>query len=645
MSGGYRIGLVRARNFGPFADVEYDLSRSGLTVIEGEFHGHGCDSNGSGKSYLIEAPVWCVWGSTLRPRVGKGDVTRLLFDRDKGHLVPNSVTPKDGCWVETHLVGGDKAVKIARYVGHPVLGNRVKLFIDGTDVTQGRDVMTQAAIEQLVGLDYRTAVNSVFFGASEDARGFFSATDSERKAVMDRVIGLEVYGRALEVARAKLRDARETRGSRQARLDALTESLAVHERMMAEVSCPEEIEERAWRVKLSLAGTRMLQHHEGALTRWSKRVRDVLRGVEEELRASLSAFEAVETEYNRLRSGVDRKLREAERGYAEADAEARVASRQVDKWDEMVGRRCPTCLQVTPALAAKKLKAQAQAAHARYVQAAEEHRANAAALVKEVDALVVPVRPSTQSEELRTAHAQVRDVEAALQQCQQGIRASQRLSKTMADELSDAQRRERKVAREVEKVREELDGISKELVMLDAREAHLSFWVEGFGNSGIKSFLIENEIPTINRIATSYALRLLGPGAQVCLSATRELKSGDSREELSVKGVIPGCTSTYATASKGQKKRLDLCLLLAFRQVVSDRSAKAFDQFFADELFDGLDETGEEFVVELLRDLSRKCPVILVTHSPRLKTVGDRVLHVEHQDGISTVRGRRSSKS
>jgi DNA repair exonuclease SbcCD ATPase subunit len=161
----------------------------------------------------------------------------------------------------------------------------------------------------------------------------------------------------------------------------------------------------------------------------------------------------------------------------------------------------------------------------------------------------------------------------------------------------------------------------------------LTFWVEAFGTQGLRSFLIESEISEINKRATVYAQRLLGPGAGVQLSATTQLKTKDvQREKLSIVANIPGCTTTYAGASKGQKRRLDLSLLLAFRDIVAGKSSGAFRQFFADELFDGLDQTGDAFVVELLREISdNDCPVVLVTHSQYLKSSVDRLITVSHE--------------
>jgi DNA repair exonuclease SbcCD ATPase subunit len=192
----------------------------------------------------------------------------------------------------------------------------------------------------------------------------------------------------------------------------------------------------------------------------------------------------------------------------------------------------------------------------------------------------------------------------------------------------------------VESAEESLQAVDEEYAEVKKRSDDLEFWVEGFGNRGLKSFLIEAEIPEINRLATTYAQELLGIGAVVKLNATKALKTKDVvRENLTVEGSIPQCTESYAGASRGQKKRMDLSLLLAFRELVSTRQVRAFSQLFMDEIFDGLDPAGADTICELLQGIAAVCPVSLITHDKRIKPVADRVVLVCHKEGRAIIEG------
>ena len=76
---------------------------------------------------------------------------------------------------------------------------------------------------------------------------------------------------------------------------------------------------------------------------------------------------------------------------------------------------------------------------------------------------------------------------------------------------------------------------------------------------------------------------------------------------------------------------------MAFREICGRRFSKSFNQLFADELFDGLDDAGEDAVVGLLQEISATCPVMLVTHSDALKAAADRLLVVHHENGVATL--------
>lgn len=639
---GYRIGPVRLANFGPFAKARYDFSAPGLTCIEGEFVGHGCDSNGSGKSYLIDAVVWCLYGRVLRDRVAKDDVVRLQFEQAGGRLEVARdangapMRPEEGCRVEVHLIGGPKPVKVIRYQGHPALGNRVELYVGGKPITQGRDAMTQDAIEQVIGLDYRTFVNSVAFGAGDDARSFFTATDSERKAIMERILGLEVYSDAEKVARSRHRVKQGELEAAQHKLEGVRETLAAQERILAEVVSEEELIEKRWRLRLAEVQTRCLQNYRKNMERRAQIAETALAHAETDADQVQAYYDQEARAYEKRRDEIEREIRKAERALASTDAEMRTLKSQIGKWDELAGKKCPTCRQVLAAERAGKLRAKVvgERKALRHVRA-HTHAPAVEKLRRALAKLREPERPDLSA--LADFRAEHRARKAALANYDDRIAQAKARTREVARDHEDAQRRTAQVADEVAKTRKSIAKLTATIATLTEEVGQLGFWITGFGNGGIKSFLIESETPHINRVATRYAQRLLGPGARVQLSATKTLKSGGQREEMTVNATIPGCTVSYANASKGQKKRLDLCLLLAFRDTVSSRNAKAFEQFFADELFDGLDETGEDHVVELLRELSAKCPVVLVTHSPRLKSVGNRIITVRHEDGVSTV--------
>ena len=628
---GYRIGKVTYTNFGPFEQAELDFSAPGLTVVEGQIEGLvGSDSNGAGKSFLFDGVAWCLYGRCIRP-----DYTGDNIQRHGSR----------GTAVVVELVGGPNPVTVERYRQHPQWGNQARILVNGKEVTRGTDAQTTLALESMIGMDFTVFCNSVAFATREDVKSFFAASDGDRKKVLDTLLGMELYTEAEKVARRRLKDAtsrldqlKNEREISQARLEEKRQALQA-------VGSHVDVEVQRIRVGEAALKVKQLQKQAGVLDAQ-------LETLQEEMQASETRFAAVMAEFEAKRAAWDKERQQAAQVWQRADTAFSVAMRAVAtledekrRFQKIKAGACPTCKQDVTAkhTAAVTTEYDRKIADAQAVQAdAEVKVTTAGKALEEVKAREpkdVPVNDECAT--LETREQQLREEKARLEGQLPGAKAAYNTAKAALDsEQSKVSGIEAEIAQ-----LERADA--DRMVAIDQMEqtvAENAFWAEAFGNRGLKSFLIEAEIPAINRYATVYARRLLGSGATVRLAATTRLKSQDAtREKLTVEGTIPGYTTTYKGASKGQKRRMDLALLLAFRELVASRSVKAFDQLFADEVFDGLDRSGAEAVSELLREISRTCPVVLVTHENSLKCVGDRRVIVHHVNGQATLELRHAA--
>ncbi|KAK0653693.1 P-loop containing nucleoside triphosphate hydrolase protein [Cercophora samala] len=155
----------------------------GLTFLVGD--------NGSGKSTVMEAIVWCQFGRCIRAGLGVNDVV-------------NDSTGKD-CCVRLEFSNG---YSITRYRKHKIHGNRVVVSLHGNEQTQLEHAemrTTQAAINELLGTDYETYVRTVVL-SDESAASFLSSTPTQRRNVIETSLGLSILDQCEEVMRQLLRD-------------------------------------------------------------------------------------------------------------------------------------------------------------------------------------------------------------------------------------------------------------------------------------------------------------------------------------------------------------------------------------------------------------------------------------------------------
>ena len=611
---------VSYRNFGPFADATLDLDYGGLTVIEGKMVGKkGCDSNGAGKSFLFDGIAWCLFGRCIRDKYKGDDVIKLDAKKD--------------CFVSLILRAedGDPEIAITRYRKDKIHKNNVVLVVNGKNESLGTNPATTARIEQLIGLNFTAFCNSVAFGVREDVKSFFTAPDSDRKETLERILNLGVYTKAGDVAKKHLDDILADIESQQHERIGYAVALKEQKELRAQVLSQDEADEAKLQLSLKRLELKKLKQRVAAQ-------KIVVAEKTEKADAEAAVYEEAVAEYSKdkdtyddLATTIQRDIRKHERLIGEATGDQKVVKAAQVKLAKLKGKKCPTCQQTLTAAKHQKLDAE-------YSLSIKSTQERIDALTEELDALKAQLAGLTEPEYPESPQAYVEagkarsDAQFVLNELVSLVEVERGQIESMAKTQEGIDQKTTGLDAKIEKYEAKIAEIDAEIKDLHEQADALGFWVEAFSNQGLKSFLIEAELPQINQRATECAQLLLGEGATVRLSATSKLKTKDlTREKLDVEGSIPDCTESYAGASKGQRKRMDLSLLLAFRSIVADRQAKGIKQMFADELFDGMDKTGAETVTTLLRDISENCPVALVTHDERIKPVADRLVTVVHE--------------
>ena len=143
-----------------------------------------CGSNGHGKSALLDSITWALWGKAR----GKVQDEMISYGADE-------------CRVELDFSSRDQNYRVIRSHGRG--GRRRRggasdlqlMILDGDaarPITGDMIRETQARIDQTVGMDYDTFINSAFLVQGR-ADEFTNKTPTERKAVLSKILGLETY--------------------------------------------------------------------------------------------------------------------------------------------------------------------------------------------------------------------------------------------------------------------------------------------------------------------------------------------------------------------------------------------------------------------------------------------------------------------
>jgi DNA repair protein SbcC/Rad50 len=218
------------RNFMSYGEPEEELDFRPLRLacISG--------NNGEGKSALLDALTWVLWGVARGTDVGgrgADDLIRIGADDMRVSL-------------EFEVYGELWRVERTRRRGRG--GNLVLAhFADGEwqNASAATITLTQEVIKSLVGLDYQTFVNSAFLlqGRADE---FSRQNAGERKKILGDILGLGVFDDLAERARGQAREA-------QAKSDLLEMEIT---RLEEELAREDELKEQAKHLETQLIAGR-----------------------------------------------------------------------------------------------------------------------------------------------------------------------------------------------------------------------------------------------------------------------------------------------------------------------------------------------------------------------------------------------------
>jgi exonuclease SbcC len=176
---------VKLNNFLSYTDEEVDLTGVTCAAV--------CGPNGAGKSSLMtDALTWCLFGQGT-----KGGVKELDNYVTRGQVE---------CRVELDLRLAGQTYRVIR--GRSTKGkSTLEVFIqdagDWHPISGKTIAETQAAIEGILRMNYPTFTASALVLQGQSDTLTANMTDAERKEVLARILGLDVWDRMQERVREK----------------------------------------------------------------------------------------------------------------------------------------------------------------------------------------------------------------------------------------------------------------------------------------------------------------------------------------------------------------------------------------------------------------------------------------------------------
>ncbi len=451
------------------------------------------------------------------------------------------------------------------------------------DVTADADLpasKVQVGLDKLLGSYDLWRRSHVF--SSSDAMHFTLATDAERKRLIESFLGTDRFDPALASCRADLKkavealaDAQRAHGLAQARLEGETRALS----------------DAAAALKAGgLPTPPVVGRH-----------------------TSPVELDAIITQAGKDIYAIEQKLREADRAGGSDDAVARSAQATLDKL--RAATTCPTCTQEIPGDLRLKLKRDVEAAQ----YAAEVARKRAKVGVADLEALMGQLTADRETARTqRSEHLAASRLEAQAQAAyDQALRGRQLLE--AAEKRSTA---------EIARLKRELVTLEETIDIASGDVAELTVVEKVLGLKGVRANILGTSLSGIEAVANTWLARLR-QGVSLRLKPYSELKKGGTEDSIHLEVVGLG-RGSYKSTSGGERRRVDVALLLALGEVSAASRGVECGTLWFDEVFDCLDEAGIEAIGEILAELAQRRCVVVITHSKPLiqRLRASRSLHI-----------------
>lgn len=678
-----------AQNFLSLREVELDLDGRGLVLICGENRDNpDFQSNGAGKSSITESLAYVLYGRTIRGV--------------RGDDVVNNVAKKN-CKVILDFEDDDGTqYRISRFRKHSQQGNKFYLYCNGKDITPKSEASFTQFIINLLQMDYLTFTSSIMYSSSsfkfssatdselksafDTLLGFDIYKDCQDEAKSElRVIQSKIDDITNKISLHESNCARvdaeisentvkklDFNNSMCREIQEIKETIVENEEEITNIETEiQELDNNIIELDGDIESLNCLVEKSKKAMEKSQEVSDEVSNYKDLLVKYDKDWSKIDAEIYRLQSTIDSNISIKNKLVSKKDA----LYKKVENVNSSVGTPCPTCGQPLTENSVNSAIEELNVQISELNEEISEYEDNNKELAGKIDKLehskksLADNKHSIQNkiDELSVLYKKSSKLRDKYQELVQSLGELNKekngnivkrekllgrvaLLKDRVESSNKSIESKKSMDNPYDSIIDNLNSQKNELLndieacmctlKTHKDEKKLSeFWVKAYSNSGIKSLLLDDVTPYLNRQANKYLKKLSSDHMEIIFSTQSTLKNGDVREKFTVEVVNTDGGSSYAANSSGEKKRVDIAINLALQSLVASRSNKKLNIVFMDEVFDSLDSSGIEHVTELLKYIAEDVSsVFVISHNTELVGTFDNKITIVKENGYSLLK-------
>ena len=538
-------------------------------------------TNGNGKSFaLLDSLCFGLFGKPFRPI----NIPQLV----------NSVNNKH-CTVEIEFKRSGSNYLVRRGLGPKIF----EIYKDGEMLDQhakSKDYQEHFE-EQILGFDYAAFKQVVILGKSNFIP-FMQLTPNERRKIIEGLLDLDILADMNLHVRSEL--------------SKLKNEISEHESFVKIVH--EKIKSLS-DLKIQIDNTKNLE-----LAEYEESVKILIDSVEREERfieRTVNDIQDLEALKKKLTSKTA-SMAEINTMHSKALELEQTLTEQINTLE--TDPKCTCCGQTLPEEARQKHleeKRQKLSTCKKSLQVADKK-------LKELKVL---------KEEIEELNKKI--LEAKVQQAQSITRKngfnSQILPLNQKIDKIKNKSSESEINTKIEEAIAEKNKYAKTLEDAINKQIHHDVVYDMLKDGGLKSRIIKHYVPIINGLVNKFLGKL---NLYVDFNIDEEFKE-------TIRSRYRDAFS-YSSFSEGEKQRIDLAILLTWREIAKMKNSLNCNLLIFDEILDSsLDATGTESFLKLLSKMKNKCSIFIISHkADALADKFDQQLQFEKKNNFSRIRSQ-----
>lgn len=646
-----RLDSVEIEDFLSIKNIKYNVE-NGFILVTGT--NDIFDSNGSGKTTLFDAIYWCLSGKTTKGLTGN-DVIR------------NRPTQQEDCQVT--LKFGTLVISRSRKNGLSILDS-------DNDLAEGlKQDERQRRLESILGFNATLFLSSCYF-SQENIMMLTSLSSTEKTTLITNILGFDSYEDLYTRIAARIKAAEQTKEheylseitrtnfsikQNTSNIDIFKKQLLENqESILNSTNLINNYKDKIKELKPTkteapkeIDYSKIIISHEEEGIGLVNSIKNNL-AILENLRDSKHALLNNNTKVITEKTALDKELNELEVGIKELQAHP-------------LDAKCDKCGAVVTSENINGL--------------IQEKGVKLAGLINtgldlENQKTALGVQINTIGEEIDKVNASQKELNINLEKCRENIKdlnnkkheQSEKihllerekeqytadikeytnLIKVYEEKISEFKVKNNNIDKEINTLIDKNNGqniiileLNNKIKELDNQIEILKFWKDAFSSTGIRPLLLDRFCNDFNKIVNGYLTDISAGKITISLSPTSTTKAGEERNSIDMKINLDNKESKYISLSGGEKRRVDSSLCFGLNRYITEMKQLGKEGLLGliilDEVFGGLDKTGEDNLAMLLCREGRNKAVFVIDHALDLFSYSDRIWVVNKKNSISNL--------